>query len=73
MSHMRRDDVDRFMDHNVHLPTRTIFVGGPAVDEEMSEYFLKAMHLLTQNSGERITIIANNPGGDEYHGNDTCQ
>lgn len=67
MGQLRRDDSDRFFDYNIHIPTRTIFVGGE-VEEEMAEFFLKAMHLLIAAGHDPITIILNSTGGDEYHG-----
>lgn len=67
MAQMRRDDSDRFFDYSIHIPTRTIFVGGE-VDQEMAEFFIKAMHLLTKQGAGPITVLTDNTGGDEYHG-----
>lgn len=70
-----RDDVDKFFDYGVSLPTRTIFMGSSEdFDEEtgtdhiMSQRMIKGLHLLDFTSNEPITIIMNNLGGDEYHG-----
>jgi ATP-dependent Clp protease protease subunit len=67
MGQLRRDDIDRFFDYSLHVPTRTIFIGGE-VEEEMAEFFLKAMHVLLAQSSEPISIIMNSGGGDEYCG-----
>jgi ATP-dependent Clp endopeptidase proteolytic subunit ClpP len=65
---LRRDDVDKFFDYSIHIPSRTLYMG-PEVDEEMAERFLKGMHLLEGISKDvGITILMDNVGGDEYHG-----
>lgn len=72
------DDIDRFHDYSVHMPTRTIYMGSTHVSESydfaesgcdafMAERFIKNMHLLESISLDPITVILNNPGGDEYH------
>lgn len=67
-SNLRRDDVDKFYDYNIHIPSRTLFMG-TEVDELMATNFLKGMHLLEGTSKDvGITIIMDNLGGDEYHG-----
>ena len=66
MPRLLRDDIDRFYDYDIHIPSRTIFLG-TEVDEDMAERFLKAMCLLDPAGGE-IKIVMNNLGGDEYHG-----
>lgn len=68
MAQLRRDDSDRFFDYSLHVPSRTLYVGGE-VEEEMAELMLKGMHLLVSAGKEQpIRIIMNSPGGDEYHG-----
>lgn len=67
---MRRDDIDKFFDYNIHIPSRTLYMGDE-VDEEMAELFLKGMALLHQLASSKtdgINIVMNNIGGDEYHG-----
>lgn len=79
----KKDDVDQFMDNNIYLPTRTIYMGSihsfddgdeSGVDHAMAEQTIKALHILDNidadsRKGEKpITIIMNNPGGDVYHG-----
>lgn len=68
MSSLRRDDVDKFFDHSIHIPSRTLYMG-PETDAEMAERFVKGMHLLEGISKEvGITVIMNNLGGDAYDG-----
>ncbi|MBD3292062.1 MAG: hypothetical protein GF393_04000 [Armatimonadia bacterium] len=68
MAQLRREDSDRFFDYDLHIPSRTMFIGGE-VEEQMAELMLKGMHLLVYTSKEHpIRIILNSPGGDEYHG-----
>lgn len=67
MAQLRRDDSDRFFDYDLHVPSRTIFVGGE-VEEQMAELALKGFHLLVAANRDPIKVIMNSPGGDEYHG-----
>jgi ATP-dependent protease ClpP protease subunit len=79
----KKDDVDQFMDNDLYLPTRTIYMGSVStyedgeeggVDHFMAERITKNLHILdTYDSGARrgekpINIIMNNPGGDVIHG-----
>lgn len=75
----KKDDVDQFMDNDIYLPTRTIYMGSALYTEDgesgtdhmMAESMVKALHILDSQakSGDKpITIIMNNIGGDEYHG-----
>lgn len=68
VAQLRRDDSDRFFDYDLHVPSRTLFLGGE-VEEQMAELMLKGMHLLVAaDAAKPIKIILNSPGGDEYHG-----
>lgn len=61
--------VNAFHERDVHLPTRTIFIGSEeGVDALAADLFVKNMHILESMSAERITVIINSIGGDEYHG-----
>lgn len=78
----KKDDVDQFMDNDIYLPTRTIYMGSSiylddvesGTDHMMAETVIKALHILdnqdvASKKGEKpISIIMNNVGGDEYHG-----
>jgi len=66
-----------FMDENLYIPTRTIYIGSEThedgeesgVDYKMAEKVIKALHILDSSAAEQpITIIMNNPGGDVLHG-----
>lgn len=78
----KKDDIDQFMDNDIYIPTRTIYMGSVFLTEEgesgtdhaMAESVIKALHILDNQcvesrKGKRpINIIMNNIGGDEYHG-----
>lgn len=77
MPRVTRDDIDKFFDYEMHVPTRTIFVGSvthsvsegeSGTDGAMAERVIKALHILDSSSESPITVIMNNPGGDYYHG-----
>lgn len=76
-----KDDIDHFMDNDIYLPTRTIYMGSASnsseesgVDHIMAERVMKTLHILdTYDSaalkGEKpIKIFMNNIGGDLVHG-----
>ena len=67
MSYINRDDVDRFFEHGLDVPSRTIYLGGSSTEHKLAEAAVKSLHLLGQKE-EDILILLNNPGGDEYHG-----
>jgi ATP-dependent Clp endopeptidase proteolytic subunit ClpP len=79
----KKDDVDQFMENDIYLPTRTIYMGSmqsdwdgyeAGVDYAMAEQMIKTLHILDNQDAESrkgnkpITIIMNNPGGEVYHG-----
>ena len=79
----KKDDIDHFMDNDIYLPTRTIYMGSAGeddcgnengVDFVMAERITKTLHILDTydtdaRKGEKpISIIMNNPGGDVIHG-----
>lgn len=71
-----KDEIDRFHDYKIYIPTRTLFMGSESVSEDsesgtdsaMAERVIKNIHILEQLNKEPITIIMNNLGGDIYHG-----
>ncbi len=71
-----KEEVDRFHDYKIYIPTRTIYVGSELADGDgesgtdalMAERLLKNITILDSASAEPITIIMNNVGGDECHG-----
>ena len=77
MAKIIRDDIDKFFDYEIHVPSRTVYMGSvthsisegeSGTDGAMAERVVKALHLLDRASKEPITIIMNNIGGDEVHG-----
>lgn len=76
MKKLVRDDIDKFFDYEIYVPTRTIFMGSADHSEEgesgtdgaMAERMIKALHILDSISDQPIVILMNNVGGDEYHG-----
>lgn len=78
MPKLNRDDIDKFHDYNLYVPQRTIYMGSEHVSEGddfsesgceafMAERIIKNLLILDAQSGDPITIIMNNIGGDEYH------
>lgn len=74
---VNRDDVDKFHDYSIYIPTRTIYMGSEdfsidlgesGTDGLMAERVIKNLAILESMSKEPITILMNNIGGDEYHG-----
>jgi ATP-dependent Clp protease protease subunit len=80
MAKLVRDDIDKFFEYELYIPTRTIYMGSVSHDPEtgesgtdgaMAERVIKALHIFDSSApaGDKpITIIMNNPGGDAYHG-----
>lgn len=72
MAKQVRDDIDKFMDYNIFLPTRTIWVGPDDTDGEtnlgMATRVIKNLHILESRSSDNITILMNNPGGEVVQG-----
>lgn len=75
---LNRDDIDKFHDYSIYVPTRTVFMGSEeysiefdtesGTDGLMAERMIKNLNILEGMNQEPITIIMNNVGGDEYHG-----
>lgn len=76
MSNSSSEYVELFHDRGLFLPTRTIYLGSESSDEDresgvdalMAAKLIKNIRILDSISHEPITIVANNPGGDTYHG-----
>lgn len=75
---INKDDIDKFFDYELHIPTRTIWCGSVSADDgaetgtdfQMAERLIKGLWILDKSapSGEQpITILMNNLGGNEYH------
>jgi ATP-dependent Clp protease protease subunit len=70
-----RDDLERFHDYSIYLPSRTIYMGSEehhiehgdsGTDGAMAERTAKNLHILDSISAEPINVVMNNIGGDEY-------
>jgi ATP-dependent Clp protease protease subunit len=72
------DNIRLFLDGNIGLPSRTIYVGSheyigkddeeSGVDFKMTSHVLKSLHVLNALGEEPIKMILNTTGGDEYEG-----
>jgi len=79
MSRRRTDDAQSFFEYNVNLAQRIMYLGSATsdehgetgVDHRMAENAIKGLILLDtmdRSGNSPITIVTNNPGGEEYHG-----
>lgn len=72
------DDASLFLEYDVHIPTRTLYIGSVSMDEDgneegvnfrLSERVIKGLHLLDSIASETpINIILNNVGGEPEDG-----
>jgi ATP-dependent protease ClpP protease subunit len=74
---VNRDDIDKFHDYSLHIPSRTLYMGSEGYDNDgnesgvdglLVERFIKNLHILDALSNDPITVILNNVGGDVHHG-----
>jgi ATP-dependent Clp endopeptidase proteolytic subunit ClpP len=75
-----KEDIDRFHDYDLYIPGRTLYMGSVSTDPDhgesgtdaiMAERVIKGLFILDSTAPDGnspITIIMNNPGGDEYDG-----
>lgn len=80
MARINKESIDRFYDYDIHLETRTLYMGSVGTDSEdsetgtdyaMAERVIKGLHILDTSApaGDKpINIIMNNLGGDPVHG-----
>jgi len=72
------DDIDKFFEYGVHVPTRTIYVGSVSdtsdgesgTDFQMAAFLTKGLWILDKaapTGDQPITVVMNNFGGDEFH------
>lgn len=79
----KTDDIDKFFDYGINMPSRTIYLGSGSFDSDgnesgvdgfLAERTIKSLHLLDNSDAQSdagnkpITIICNCVGGDEVHG-----
>jgi len=79
VARLNKESIDRFYDYDIHIETRTLYIGSVDFNEDgesgtdgaMAARAIKGLHLLDTSAplGDKpITIIMNNVGGCEYHG-----
>lgn len=72
MPRLVKESIDRFFDYQVHVESRTIFVGDgedDEIDPKVACAVTKAFHVLTDASKERpITVYINSFGGCWFSG-----
>ena len=70
MSKVIRDDIDKFFNYGVSVPTKTLYMGEPdGTEHTMAEKVIKGLIILDAKArSKKLTIIMNNIGGDEHHG-----
>lgn len=77
MGKINRDDVDKFHDYSLYIPSRMIYMGSEEIsisegesgtDGRMAERTIKNLTILESLNENPITIVMNNIGGDPYHG-----
>lgn len=76
MSRINRDDLEKFHEFGIHVPTRTLSLDTSTNDDGeetgvnyvMVQRFVKNLHILEHASREPITIFLNTGGGDLWDG-----
>lgn len=63
MAKINKIDLDYFFSNDLHLPSRTLYVGG-YVSDDMTAGVVKSLKILDEAAKEPIHIIMNSPGGD---------
>ena len=66
MARISRDDLDKFHELDVHVPSRTLLLFGE-INAESTSKFVKNFHALEQSDAP-ITILLNTDGGDQDQG-----
>lgn len=64
---INRDDLEKFHELDVHVPSRTIILFGE-INAESAAKFVRNFHALESASDREITILLNTDGGDQDHG-----
>lgn len=62
-----KDEISHFIDNDLYVPTRTVYIGPTAADGEtdviMAERAIKNLHILDSKSSDPIEVLMINPGG----------
>ena len=73
---INRDEIDRFHDYGIYIPTRTVRIDSVSYEEsqetgtdfQMASRAISNLHILESLNEEPITILMNNLGGNYYDG-----
>lgn len=74
MAKINKDNLNYFIDNDIDISTKTIYLGhGKSdscdVDEHLAANVIKGLHILSSiRLGDPINIIINSQGGDTQHG-----
>lgn len=71
MARHSKDRVAQWYDHNIHLETRTLYLGDGAegIDAEVSKNVVQAFHMFdTVATDKPVTVYLNSDGGCWYNG-----
>jgi len=79
MARIHKDDVDRYHDYDMHIPTRTVFIGSyidgdgdeVGINHQIAQRVVKNLHILDTLSADGdkpINVILNSAGGDVLSG-----
>ena len=68
MARINKSDLEYFYDNNLHIESRTLYLGGD-IDDVTAADIVKGMHILQRISQDTpVTIIMNSHGGEEENG-----
>lgn len=71
MAKSANESIDRFFEHNFHLESRTIYIGGGdenEVDSQAAANAIKAFHLMAAVADKPISVLINSFGGCWFNG-----
>jgi ATP-dependent Clp protease protease subunit len=71
MSKLAKESIDRFFEHNLHVETRTLYLGddeSEGINGNVASKVVKGLHLLGASPDKPITIYINSFGGCWFNG-----
>lgn len=71
MARHSKESSERFYDYNLHLETRTLYIGDgdDGIDSSVAEHVIKAFHLFNNtNTDKTVKVLLNSFGGCWYNG-----
>ncbi|HUM41624.1 MAG TPA: ATP-dependent Clp protease proteolytic subunit [Fervidobacterium sp.] len=79
MARIHKDDIDRYHDYDIHVPTRTVFIGSfvdgdgdeVGINHQIAQRTIKNLHVLDSLSSDGdkpINVVLNSNGGDVLSG-----